>query len=106
MGAFSPSVSAGLAHQGTENIPFPSHSNDNPTIPVLVFLFVNLGGKCNGTHDSIPELLIQDGLVGIPIILYNLIESVDQRFLGRHLHDMPPGRIARQLLRQARMVYF
>ena len=42
--------------------------------------------KRNGTHDPIAKLLVQHRFIRIPIILHNLIQAVDQRLSGRHLH--------------------
>ena len=85
-------------HYIDENIPFPPQRNDGPIITILIRLLVHLGRERDGTHDPIPELLIQNRLVRIPIILHNLIQPINQRFLGRHVHRTTPIRKATQLL--------
>ncbi len=62
-------------------ITYPDHA-------ILVHLLVDMSGEGNGAHDTVPEFLVQNRLVRITIVLYNLVETIDQRFLGRHLHAL------------------
>lgn len=64
--------------------PFPPHRNDNPGCSGLVDFLVHLGREADGTHDAISKLLVQDSLVSVPVVLDNLIESVNKRFHRGH----------------------
>lgn len=66
------------------DLPFPFEGNDNPRGASLVDLLFDLGGEADGTHDAVTELLVEDGLVGVAVVLDNLVEPVDERFYGRH----------------------
>ena len=69
-----------------ENSPFTTQRDDGPVISLGVSLLVHLGREGDGTHDAIAKLLIQHRLVRISIILHDLIQSIDERFFGWHLH--------------------
>lgn len=58
-------------------VPFALERNHHPGGSGFVDLLVDLGVETDGAHDTISELLIQDGLVGIAIVLHNLVEPVD-----------------------------
>ena len=87
------------------DIPFAPQRNDSPIVPILIRLFLDLCRERNSAHDAIPKLLIQNSLVCVSIILYNLIEAVDQRFLGRHVHDLTTERVACQLFAERALVH-
>ena len=50
----------------------------------MVYLLLNLRGEGNGTHDAVAELLVYDALEGVPVVLDDLIQAVDQGLHGRH----------------------
>lgn len=79
------------------NIPLPPQRNNSPIISPLIRLLLHLRRKRNCTHNSIPKLLIQNRLIRIPIVLHDLIQSIDQRLPGWHLHGSTPVRKATQL---------
>jgi hypothetical protein len=72
-----------------KNSPLPSHRNHRPVIPLIIRLLLYLGAETNGTHNTIPELLIQHRLVRIPVVLHNLVQSVDERFHWWHRPRAP-----------------
>ena len=87
------------------DIPFASQSDDSPIVPILIGLFLHLRRERDSTHNPISKLLIQYSLVCVSVILYNFIEAVDQRLLGRHVHDLATERVAGQLLAQQGLVH-
>lgn len=62
------------------DLPFPTQSDLDP-IALLVSLLLYLRGECDGAHDTVPELLIDDSLVCVAVVLDNLEQSVDQGLL-------------------------
>lgn len=80
--------------------PLPPQRDNSPVIPLLIRLLVNLGRERNRRHDPVPKLLVQHRLVRIPIVLHDLVKTVDQRLLGRHFHGAAAVREARELLAQ------
>ena len=68
-----------------DNSPLPPQININPLNPLIINLLLHMRRKRNGTHNPIPKLLVQHSLIRIPIILHYLIQSINQRFLWRHL---------------------
>lgn len=82
--------------QRNQNLPLSPQGDDRPSVPVLVRFLLHLGGKSDCTHDSISKFFIQYRLIRITVILHNLIDPVDQWFLGRHIHRVTPKRKAGQ----------
>jgi len=70
---------------GTMNPPFSSQCDDRPIVPILIRLLLHLRAETNRTHNPISKLLVQHRLISIPIVLHNLVQSVNQRLLWRHL---------------------
>lgn len=69
-------------------VPFPSQRNDRPIVAIFVRLLLHFGREGDCTHDAIAKLLIQDGLVRETVILDDLVQAVDERLPGRHIHDL------------------
>lgn len=67
------------------NLPL-APEGDNGPITLLISFLLNLGAEADGAHDSVTELLIENGLVCVSVVLDNFVESVDQRLSRRHLH--------------------
>ena len=67
------------------HLPLAAQSDDSP-ITLLISLLLDLGAERDGAHDTITKLFVQDGLVGVAIVLYNLEQSVYQRLFWWHLH--------------------
>ena len=65
-------------------VPLPLHCDDDPGGTGLVDLLVDLCREADGAHDSVAELLVQDGLVRIAVVLDNLVQTVDEGFDGGH----------------------
>lgn len=89
-------VSIQSADRRAVGLPFPPQSYDSP-VTLVISLLLNLGRERDGAHDAISELLVQNGLVGVPVVLYNLEEAVDQRLFGRHIDCSAPVRPASHL---------
>lgn len=70
------------------DLPLAAQRDNSPVVPISIYLFLDIGREGNSTHDTIPELLIEDSLISISIVLHNLIKTVDQRLLGRHLNRL------------------
>ena len=87
------------------DIPFASQSDDSPIIAVFIRLFFDLGREGNSTHNPISKFLIQYGLVCVSVVLYNLVETVNQWLLGRHIHDLTTKWIACQLLAESNLIH-
>lgn len=85
---------------GRSNVPFTPQSDDGPIVPILVRFLLHLGRERDGAHDAIAELLVQDSLVGVSVVLDDLEQAVDQRFLGRHVDGSAPIRESLELLLQ------
>lgn len=66
------------------NSPLAPPGNDNPGVTLLINLLLDLGAEADGAHDTVAKLLVQDGLVGIPVVLDDLVEAVDERLDGGH----------------------
>lgn len=66
------------------NIPFAFQRDNHPWSARLVNLLLYLRVEANGTHDTITKLLVENGLVGISVVLDNLVESVNERLHGGH----------------------
>ena len=79
-------------HEGKKQIdsPLAPQGNDSPSIPILIRLLLDLGGKTDRAHDPVPKLLVQYRLVRISIRLDHFIQPVNQWLLGRHLHHVAP----------------
>ena len=86
-----------------KGLPFPTKGNNSPIIPISIRLLLHLGRERNSTHNPIPELLIQHRLIRIPIVLDNLIQSVNKRFPGGHFHRTTTIRKTTQLLLEKRL---
>lgn len=86
------------------DVPLPPQCNHSPVISVLICLLLHLGRERNGTHNAIPELLIEDRLVCISIVLHNLIQPVNQWLFGWHFHRTTPVRKAAQLVSKLGLV--
>jgi len=65
-------------------IPLAPHCNYSPIVALLISLLLNLRRERNCTHDTVAKLLVQHRLVRVPIVLHNLVESVDQRLNRGH----------------------
>ena len=87
------------------DIPFASQGDNSPIVPIFVRLFLNLGGERNSAHNSISKLLIQYGLVCVSVVLYNLVEAVDQGLPGRHVHDLSTERVSCQLRAELNLIH-
>ncbi len=87
------------------DVPFASQGDNSPIVPILVRLFLDLCRERDSTHDPISKFLIQYSLVRIPVVLYNFIEAVDQRLLGRHVHGVATKRVACQLIAELAFVH-
>jgi hypothetical protein len=85
------------------NLPFSSKSDDSP-IALLVGFLLDLCAEADGTHDTITELLVQNGLVCITVVLDDLVESVNQRLLWWHLHLASTVRVTRELRFKQRLI--
>lgn len=68
----------------SKNSPLPPHRDHRPVIPLIIRLLLYLGAETDSAHNTIPELLIQHRLVRIPVVLHNLVQSVDERFHRWH----------------------
>lgn len=68
-----------------QNVPLATESDDDPGT-LVVLLFVYFGGEGNCTHDAVTKLLIENGLVGVSIVLDDLIQAVDEGLFGWHRH--------------------
>lgn len=66
------------------NSPFAPPGDDHPGIPFLINLLLHLGAEADGAHDTVTELLVQHGLVGVPVVLDDLVQAVDERLDGGH----------------------
>lgn len=66
--------------------PLAPEGNLDP-VALLIRLLLHLRRERDGTHDTISKLLVQDGLVGVSIVLHNLVQTVHQRLLRWHLHS-------------------
>lgn len=53
-------------------------------IALLVNLLLHLGAEADGAHDAVTKLLVQDSLVGVPVVLDDLVQAVDERLDGGH----------------------
>lgn len=80
------------------DVPLAPQCNHSPVISILIRLLLHLGRERNGTHNAIPELLIENRLVCISIVLHNLIQPVNQWLPGWHFHRTTPVRKATQLI--------
>lgn len=85
--------------------PFPSHGNYSPIVSILIRLLLHFGREGYSAHDPITEFLVQDSLVCKSIVLHNLIQSVDQGLLWRHVHCLPSEGVAGQLGFQPGLLY-
>lgn len=86
-----------------KNLPFPTKGNNSPIVPIPIRLFLHLCRERNSTHNPISKLLIQHRLIRIPIILNNLIESVNKRLPWGHFHRTAPVRESAELLLEKRL---
>ena len=69
---------------GHGNSPLAPPGNDDPGIPLLINLLLNLGAEADSAHDAVAKLLVQDSLVGVAVVLDDLVQAVDQRLDGGH----------------------
>lgn len=67
-----------------EYSPLAPPGNDDPGIPLLVDLLLDICAEADGAHDTVAKLLVQDGLVGVPVVLDDLVQAVDERLDGGH----------------------
>lgn len=88
----------------SSHIPFASHGDDSPIVSILICLLLHLCREADRAHNPIPEFFIENGFVCISIVLYNLIQTIDQRFSRRHVHDLSPEWVACQLFLKLPMV--
>lgn len=86
-----------------KNLPFPTKGNNSPIVPIPIRLLLHLGRERNSTHNPISKLLIQHRLICIPIILNNLIQTVNKWFPGGHFHRTTPIRKATKLVLEKRL---
>lgn len=70
------------------NSPLAPKGDDSP-ISLVVGLFLDLGAEGNGAHNAVAKLLVQNGLIGVTVVLDDLEKSVDQGILGGHLQGPP-----------------
>lgn len=79
-------VSLNTSCEGTNhgNSPLAPPGDHHPGIAFLVHLLLHLGAEADGAHDTITKLLVQDGLVGVPVVLNHLVQAVDERLDGGH----------------------
>ena len=89
--------------QRIRNVPFPPQLDHDP-LPLLIRLLAHTRTEANRTHNSIPKLLIDHRLIRIPVVLHDLIQSIDQRLLRRHRHTLPAIGPPRELRGQSRVV--
>lgn len=82
------------------NLPFASQRDNSPLGASLIYLCLNLGSKIDSTHNTVAKLLIEDRLEGIAVVLYNLVETVDEGLCGWHGSRLATVGEAQQLLRQ------
>lgn len=81
--------------------PLSPPSNDCVSVTsLLINLLLHLGAESNGAHDAIAKLLVQDGLVGIAVVLDDLVQAVDERLGGGHGPGVAAVRKGQQLGRQ------
>lgn len=66
------------------NSPLAPPGNDYPGIALLIHLLLHLRTEADGAHDSVSEFLVQNRLVGVPIVLNDFVKAVDERLNGRH----------------------
>lgn len=64
--------------------PLAPPGNDYPGIALLVHLLLHLGAEADGAHDSVTKLLVQNRLVGVPVVLDDLVQAVDERLNRGH----------------------
>lgn len=88
----------------SSRIPFASQGNDSPSVSILICLLLHLCREADRAHDSVPEFFIEDSFVRIAVILYNLIQTINQRLSRRHVHDLSPEWVACQLFLELPMV--
>lgn len=81
------------------NQPFASERDHHPGSPRIIHFLLDLRVEADGAHDTVAELLVQDGLVRIAVVLHDLVEAVDQRLDRRHGTGPAPVREPHHLLR-------
>lgn len=89
---------------GPRHAPFPAHLDVDPGDAVLVDLLVDVGRERNGRHDAVAELLVEHGLVRVPVVLDDLVQAVDQGLFGRHLDALAAVGKAGELGRERAVV--
>lgn len=82
------------------NLPFASQCDNSPLGTGLINLCLNIGSEVDSAHDAVAELFVEDRLEGIAVVLYNLVETVNEGLCGRHRPCLASVGEAQQLLRQ------
>lgn len=67
-------------------VPFAPQGDLCP-LALLVGLLLHRRREANSAHDAIAELLVQDRLVRIAVILYNLEQAIHQRIFRGHIQS-------------------
>lgn len=73
-------------------VPFSPQSDYSPGAPILICLLFYCCRESDRAHNTIPEFLVQNGFVRIPVVLDDFVESVDQWLLWRHIYCMTSHR--------------
>lgn len=79
------------------HLPLAPPRDDDPLRPVRVDLLLDVGREADGAHDAVAELLVQDGLVRVPVVLDDLVQAVDERLDGGHGPGPAPVRDGHEL---------
>lgn len=90
--------------ESSEGQPLTPPLNNDPVNSLVIRLLLHTRAEANSTHDTVTELLIHDRLVRISVVLHNLVQSVDERVLGRHVEGSASVGPGVQLLLQLRLV--
>lgn len=85
--------------------PLAPEGDDSP-VTLLIGFLLDLGAERDGAHDAITELFVQNGLVGIAVVLDNLEEPVNQWLLWWHLQLPATVWVSRELLLKGGLVDF